>query len=575
METVAGVNHLYRRGAVYWFRRRVPDDVSAELGLSQWRVSLHTKDFPEAKRLVRLKSVETDRQIDAIRFRHSGKVSLPVAKADADRMALTWTADALAFDEALRVGGGPSAARWLEESVGQYREALANLDIAVVAKEVDKTLAREGLWYPPGDPSRSLLAIALLKAQVQLLGLMERRLAGDVVDVERPAPAPLTGHHAGPHGMTVKQLFNAYANDRFARSSATASGRKKYVHILATMESLLGSDKPIKEISRDDVRDARDVLRRLPMYAGRRYPGLTPSEAADRADIDGKPRISATTVNAYLMDMTIALNWAVKEGKLALNPATGIMDDVAPSVIRRGFTTEELRRIFAGLQPYATTTAAWKYWLPAMALYSGARASELACLRVGDLSVIDGVQCMAFSIFDEKGVRIAGKTLKNKASERRVPIHQEILSAGLMDYVATLDKDPNTRLFASLPPGPTGKYSHDLSKFFGRFRKRKEVAADSPSTPFHSFRHGFADACREAGVPDEQRLMLGGWTLADAASKYGDRSRIKLLDRELKKVSYAPFKLPPAKPVEPKDGRSRSAVARPIAFETVLAAFRT
>ena len=48
MEAVPGCNHLYRRGAVYWFRRRVPKDVAKALGETQWRISLGTKDFDEA-----------------------------------------------------------------------------------------------------------------------------------------------------------------------------------------------------------------------------------------------------------------------------------------------------------------------------------------------------------------------------------------------------------------------------------------------------------------------------------------------------------------------------------------------
>lgn len=77
---------------------------------------------------------------------------------------------------------------WLEEAAPDYRRALATLDITSVTPEVDKALAQAGLWYPPGDPSREILGLALLRAQVRLLDLMERRLAGQIM--EPPSEAP-------------------------------------------------------------------------------------------------------------------------------------------------------------------------------------------------------------------------------------------------------------------------------------------------------------------------------------------------------------------------------------------------
>lgn len=90
MEAVAGHTHLYRRGAVYWFRRRVPEDVVSVVGHAQWRSSLGTKDFEEAKRLVRVRGVETDREVALARARLAGKASPPLTKPEANRLAQQW-----------------------------------------------------------------------------------------------------------------------------------------------------------------------------------------------------------------------------------------------------------------------------------------------------------------------------------------------------------------------------------------------------------------------------------------------------------------------------------------------------
>ncbi|MBB4798615.1 integrase [Brevundimonas bullata] len=551
MEAVPGCNHLYRRGAVYWFRRRVPGDVAKSLGTSQWRLSLGTKDFDEAKRLARLRSVSTDQQITVVRARNMGKVSPPLSKQEAEKLAQSWIADVLEWDEAFRLGRPgeiKSAALWLEEEAANYRETLGTLDTAAVAQEVAETLAKAGLWYPSGDPSRNQIALALLKARVRLVELMERRLGGEVVEVATPvimSPAPSL-----PVGMTVAELVAAFRAERVARHGEESTDRK-YSHIFSGLEEALGNSKPIRSITRADIREVRTLLQRVPKFATRRYPGLTLSEAAERADEDGGERIAPTTVNTYLQNLAAVFNWAVGEELLDRNPAQGMALSASPNVQRRGFTTEELQRLFNGMAPLAEGEQPWRFWIPALALFSGARAGELAALRKADFVIIDGVQCMRFTKFDDRGRRIEGRSLKTEASARTVPIHRAVLDAGLMDYVATL-ADHSGLAFPSLQPGPDGKASHYLSKWFGDFRQ--DMGVGDPATPFHSFRHGFRDATREAGIPGEIADMLGGWTTQGIATQYGNKGRVALLSRELAKVSYAPFTLPlPAPPRTPLD----------------------
>lgn len=541
MEAVPGCNHLYRRGAVYWFRRRVPKDVAQALGETQWRISLGTKDFDEAKRLARLRSVSTDQQVAAVRARNAGKVSPPLSKPEAERLAQGWLADVLEWDEAFRIGhpgGAHNAALWLEEQAADYRRALATLDIAAVVPESAETLAKAGLWYPVGDPSRNQLALALLKARVRLVELMERRLGGEVVEVAAPAmaaPAP-----SQPVGISIAELIAAFKAERVARHGEESTERK-YSHIFSALEEVLRPETSIRAVTRANIREVRNLLQRVPKFATRRYPGLTLAEAADRADEDGSELIGSTTVNTYLQNLAAVFNWAVSEELLERNPARGMALSAKPNVQRRGFTTEELERLFAGLAPLARSEHPWRFWIPALALYSGARAGELAGLRKADLVVVGDTQCMTFSEFDKKGNRIEGRTLKTEASERTVPIHREVLDAGLMRYAASLPNDGDL-LFPSLQPGPDGKLSHNLSKWFGRFRH--QIGISDPATVFHSFRHGFRDAARDAAISDELANALGGWATAGVATKYGNKRRVELLSRELAKVSHAPFVLP-------------------------------
>ena len=59
-----------------------------------------------------------------------------------------------------------------------------------------------------------------------------------------------------------------------------------------------------------------------------------------------------------------------------------------------------------------------------------------------------------------------------------------------------------------------------------------KIGLTDPALVFHSFRHGFRDACRMAGLSEEVTNALGGWAATSVGQKYGDRGMLPLLDRK-------------------------------------------
>jgi len=343
MEAVVGCNYLYRRGGTYWFRRRVPDDVQAAIGTPQWRESLRTKDFETAKRAVRRKGVETDGLISTARARLAGKASPPLDTAKAYALAESWLSEVLDSEQDTRIAGGAaghaSTEAWLLEYAADYRRDLALMSLPAAGYAVEKALADAVLWYPENDPSRRLLGIEMLKARVRLIDMLERRLEGEVVDVAAPTLAALTTPPTS--GITVGKLIAAFNAERVARHGEESTSRK-YSHIFSALEEVLGTDKPVRSVTRADIREVRSLLQRVPKFAPRRYPGLTLTEAADKADEDDGERIAPTTVNTYLQNLAAVFNWAVSEDYIDRSPAQGMKLSADARVQRRGFTPEEL-----------------------------------------------------------------------------------------------------------------------------------------------------------------------------------------------------------------------------------------
>jgi hypothetical protein len=79
------------------------------------------------------------------------------------------------------------------------------------------------------------------------------------------------------------------------------------------------------------------------------------------------------------------------------------------------------------------------FWLPLLALYSGARLNELAPLTVRDVKRDEpsGLHYMTV-IEDTEG----GRTVKTEGSLRAVPIHPELIRIGILEFVASILRLP-------------------------------------------------------------------------------------------------------------------------------------
>ena len=80
-------------------------------------------------------------------------------------------------------------------------------------------------------------------------------------------------------------------------------------------------------------------------------------------------------------------------------------------------------------------------------------------------------------------------------------------------------------------------YSDPFSKWFRRFLMN--AGAARKGTSFHSFRHCFRDALREANAPLERVRAIGGWAdTGGSEAIYGKGFTPSTLAKEVAKVKY-------------------------------------
>ncbi len=118
-----------------------------------------------------------------------------------------------------------------------------------------------------------------------------------------------------------------------------------------------------------------------------------------------------------------------------------------------------------------------------------------------------------------------------------IPLHPELVRCGFLAFAEAQRAAGHARLFPELKHDVRGHHADAFSKWFARSLRRS--GAKQPRTSFHSFRHNFRDALREADVGREATLALGGWAGQGVADQvYGSGLRPRTLAAEVAKVTY-------------------------------------
>ncbi|MCX7154818.1 MAG: DUF4160 domain-containing protein [Rhodocyclales bacterium] len=295
-------------------------------------------------------------------------------------------------------------------------------------------------------------------------------------------------HHAALH--PYENLFQLWTKSSQSRRPTTIDD---YWKVLQSFADGVGR-KPLTEITRKDVVKFRDHL----LQAG----------------------LSATTSSRKVGILKTIFLTGLNYELLEINPADNVRTQTKHDRKQRvAFTSDDLAKIFnseiytAGISPKGGGREA-AYWLPLLALFTGARVEELAQLLVNDVHFVEGLGHY-LNITDEA----AHSHLKNSASRRRIPVHPILTVCGFIDYVASIK--PAKFLFPHLKPNPRGKMGGYYSNYFSGYLRNKVKITDTRKV-FHSFRHTFKDACRAVGIEEAVHDALTGHTAVSAGRKYGN-----------------------------------------------------
>ena len=335
--------------------------------------------------------------------------------------------------------------------------------------------------------------------------------------------------------LLYSEAVERYATQKLSDGEWREHSVKDHRGRLMEFLAIVG-DKPIGDITRDDMRYFRETLRKLPPNRTR-VNEFKDKSIVELLALDVKKTLSVTTVNILVEAVGSMLGWYVREGLLESNPATHLqIKDTRQAVeLREAFSTDELTRIFAHPKFSQRKFKSPSYfWIPLIALFTGMRLEEIAQLHCADIyeSATRGIWIIDINDtgLDEQG---RPKLLKNKNARRIVPVHPMLLKLGLLDYHADIVKGKHTRLFPDLKKSEgTVKFGKQPGKQF-----KSVVTAtlgESSGKTFHSLRHTFSDFFKQRGLQNDYFRQVFGHELPMlAANQYGAKFPPELLYKEV------------------------------------------
>lgn len=554
----SAVSRLQKRGDNYYFRAAVPNKWLSVVKRREIKFSLVTSDRATAILRCRVLSNAFD-----IFFRGDVLSKIPLARIeDAARTYFTQQLNK-AFELSLDIPGDLELDTDFE--IACLRDRISALGQMLKSLQFDhavKNGATEILGLigdGRGDADDLIYARKLAaRSEIQSSTFLAHELSGGVYDNSTAdpvfrgvSPTALPMAHEGPPSANLT-LAGAIENYILLKKvgwvGKTLADQERSLHFA---QDVIGSSRSISTVGAEDMRNIRDILLKVPKN-GLKSKANAQKTLLQLANSEHKgEHLSTKTMDKYFSMIRAFFRWAVDEEFLPSFPGPNIKlpngTKISAISERSPYSTSQLSTLFLsplykGYVSHARRTEQGNvldrdgyYWVPIVALYSGLRLGEIVQLRTSDLKVSDGIPYFDISVAEGED----DKSLKTEGSKRCVPVHPILLSLGLLDYQKGI-RSSDARLFADIKPDAKGYYSGNFSKWWGR--RTKMIGIHSKKTVFHSFRHNFIDALRDAEVPEDIIRALSGHAdvgdRRDTHLRYGSRTSLRRLRDGIAKVAY-------------------------------------
>jgi len=547
--------HLVLRQNIWSFRIRVPSDLQPVIRRKEFKCSLKTGSIRDAKRRadkasdfiqsmyanlrkdIFMNKLElTPETIQEIVTGHIKRImmgeiedilSRPLDRDALDEYGQSADSHIVGLDiglgetlEALHFGELDQAERALEITCEEMEIELGIVDktsllYRLLLKEIlrGSVKALEGCMEMRYNPEASMQ------------GIMDKTISNFTEQAPQPSPAspsPVTPKETPEAGPLLSEVIEAHKAENLKAGNWKPRTITEYENCATLLIKALG-DISITAVSPQAVREYKVKLQELPCYMNsREFQGKTLDQIISLSK--DRRKLTVKTVNKYLGFLNGLFTWARENNYLESNPAEGLRifqkkRGIKASEERGVFSREELRVIFQAenyLNPSSrrTRSAPFKFWLPLLGLFTGARIEELCQLSLDDIKQTGDIWVIDINEMGDKG-------LKTAASKRIVPLHPVLINTlKFPEFVNGLRNAGHDRLFPELEK-VSDRYSHYASRWFGDYL-RKKCGITEKGKAFHSFRHTVINQLKQSDIETSKIKQFVGHSDNDMTTgRYG------------------------------------------------------
>lgn len=321
-------------------------------------------------------------------------------------------------------------------------------------------------------------SVALHQSQSALSAFLRKDFTGysqTLASMKQSIPATVPALATLPvstteEALTLSEAWEGFVTFKSDWKPQIRRGNEKYFEVI---KSVLGSDTPVTDITRRDIKSLLEIVEGLPRQNKKPYNRMTIQQCLDLDEIPDDDLISSKTVKDYLKlcQGLFSTYLTVEIGALDTAPTDKVRYE-AQSKSYGNYSRTEMRR----LVEHFTTLEDWKKWVFLLLSYTGARRAEISKLTVSDIRFDDDSQWHYIMIEDSK----------TDAGTRQVPLAPRLVEMGFLNYVQ--GKAAGEKLF------PEITNSTQLTRIFHVIRETLDIdyMDDYKSRRIvHSLRHTF------------------------------------------------------------------------------------
>ena len=401
----------------------------------------------------------------------------------------------------------------------------------------------------------------LLPMLLDELVLQQLNSAGATVAAPAPAPAsaPIAPKPPSPTLYELWQLLRE-TDKRLNRKKSASAHADEQGHALRL--TILSGNRPFGSLTLADINQLYLLTQQVKALRGKKIPPPdSPIESILASQ--GDDLISGPTIEKMIIRLSVLHKFAFAKGYTEIEPTKTEAPSVNSEAGRiarqdKPFSTQELHAIFSGYLYKGTDSGPanlvfpYQFWLPLLGIFTGGRLNELCQLETADIT-----QELSSGIWFVRLVEEGSKSLKNDNSNRFIPIHDELIRIGFLDFVAQAQTEDRKNLFSdgltyqkikgwggiattffTRMPSPSTTYGG----YFYSIGIRKRLPDGKPDgKKFHAFRHTFVDLLRNTS--DEADRLIPAFTGHAAKNKnqsddYGSGHSLSKLHRVLHTVQF-------------------------------------